>query len=1112
MSRLIVVTIALVFIASLAQVAAQANIDCRRAAFSPVLDGRLDDWPRLPQAVVSGPGDWHPADPRFAEYGDPEDISAEIRVAWDNQSLYVAIGTLDDELVRVRSAGEIDRGDSIVLAFAGDGPGEVNQFVVALLKAASLVWRAEPAQEAGEVRTIGRALWARPGDEDDIYVTYELAIPWPELKPIRPIPGAQFTATFSVCDDDGEGLEGCLERSLVVTLSAAGVAPSAASSEPAPVAAVEPVFAAPKVVRFDERCFTVQDRDVLLLGGEVEYARLPKGLWESRLALLRAAGFNEVGVTAPWCYHQPNPEEADLGSLRDFLEACQRAGVWVQLNIGPYAGENWDAGGVPPWASAATAAGGTSAAIEGWYQAVLPVVAECQLTAGGPVAAVIARPVPDRTAAIGAGDLEWLSAQIRSAGVQVPILTANAIAARANATQALANMLDTLSFYAPPATADLVPRLKALAREENGPGAITALPGEYGSAAAARRSVDAAKVALANGAANVVFSDFAPGLDASHLRTPGDWTVLGVVEPSGARTAGYGEARLLAGFARHFGPALARAMPAPGLVETDEPMVKAVARLGVKQGFIFVWNEDLDSARQVRLRYVDPGGQVAVSIPQAGTISLPPGAAKILPLNVALGRAELRYTTSEVLAIHRLGGRLVLTVYGDADTAGEIALRLPGPPLLSGEVLRQHWNPESKTLFLDYYHGDDDQYVLVDELQICILSRARATMAGAIAGEDEAVTVSSGAHVASGSLEEHGLRAVLDCPEGISRLSAGLPQGPRAVTVDGKEVPFTFSTPERVLRLEINTEPFEEGQRARSLWNQIGRAIAGGPPKLYAEFDRGLFMPDDDAENGPWRQVEGLDRGSEWHLSPGGFVRLRGRFEAAETAEVIVTGSRDPGLAFVNEEFMPVLSGSAPVRRSDITPLLRAGENQIEMVLQILPRGPGLAGLGTDGPRLPGIEVIAKEGESIPVKWEICPALAGEAAGWAGEHGDTGGWHFIRFGPWREQGRELTDVRGVGWYRVAFDLPRSDGWTIPYRLSLTLHGGGNVYLNGELVATCAGDGDYVLPLPTPPLRHGDENVTAIALYGMGPQTGLRRLEVRADRQRMTRQRVLEARF
>ena len=44
-----------------------AQIACPRAVFPPLLDGRLDDWPRLPQVVISGVGQWQTAAAQFAE-------------------------------------------------------------------------------------------------------------------------------------------------------------------------------------------------------------------------------------------------------------------------------------------------------------------------------------------------------------------------------------------------------------------------------------------------------------------------------------------------------------------------------------------------------------------------------------------------------------------------------------------------------------------------------------------------------------------------------------------------------------------------------------------------------------------------------------------------------------------------------------------------------------------------------------------------------------------------------------------------------------------------------------------------------------------------------------
>ena len=1104
-------------------------VACPRVEVAPTLDGHLDDWPALPQAVIAEPGDWRPASERFAEYGGPGDISAEVRLAWDNQALYLAVQTRDDASVRVRSAAEIDRGDSIVIGLAGEGAEHVDQFVVALLRAASLVWRAEPADRAGEVRTIGRALAIQEQNEEGFILVYELAIPWTELEQMRPIAGSRFTLSVSACDDDGQGLKGCLEGSLGAVLSGTGTGPVSARAAIRPPS-VAPSFPAPERARFDERALILNGKPVLLIGGEVEYSHLPREVWQDRLDRLQAAGLNAVGVTVPWAHHQPTPTPAELGDLRAFLELCKRAGVWVQINIGPFAGETWEAGDVPGWVVALGSPREVAAATDKWLAALLPLVAEYQLSAGGPVAYVVIRPLPDDKGEVKAAALEPAFAAVRSAKIVVPVATANAPAARSTATQALTDLLDTVSFYEPVAPEALVASLQALGEDEVGPVVISALPGDYRTPASARRSMDRVRMALAMGAGVVMLSDFAPGFDPAAVRPPGDWTGQGAVDPAGALTPGYGEARLVGDLIGPFGPVLASAIGSGERVQVDDPDVRAMIRYGKEQALLLLWDQKGAKPHQVRLSYTEPGKETPISVPEAGAIHLPPGGARALPLEVPLGRGVLRYCTSEVASVGRLGDRALMAVYGDVDTPGEIAIRLPGPPLVSGEAVRQRWDQETKTLFLDYYHEATDKYLLVDELVIAVLCRERAMMSLSAAGEPGATTMSAGANVAKTALGVDGLKAELDCPAGTTEVTVALPQAPSAVMVDGKPAEFSFTTPERVLRLRVETSSFEEEQKADSVWQRLGRAVVGGPPRVYARFDRGMFMPDGEARGGastslslapPQAQSRGGECGTfraifgapeKVGLRTGGFARLKTRFSAQGPTELVMSGSRYPALVFVNGRLVPALSADSPLPRADITPYLAVGENELEIVVQVLPLGPGAAGLNEDDARLPEVRIVTESGAPALEGWQVCPGLAGEAAGFAGSELDTKRWHLIRFGPWREQGRELSDVWGPGWYRVSFELPRSGDWRIPYYLDADLKGAGKLYLGGRPLATVSGDGKYVLPLSAPPLAYGESNCLAAALYGVEEQTGLYELSVAADQSRMTKRRVLEVRF
>lgn len=454
------------------------------------------------------------------------------------------------------------------------------------------------------------------------------------------------------------------------------------------------------------------------------------------------------------------------------------------------------------------------------------------------------------------------------------MLTANAPATHDNSKPSLANLLDTLAFYGAVSLPDMLPRLRALSNEENGPTVISALPGDYSSPQLARRSASVAKVALAAGVTAISMSDFAPGQDQNSLYSAHHLVALGIIDPAGGRSAGYEEMHLLGDAVRLFGPELTKAVAADGVAKVDDPEVHVAVRLGEKAGFIFLGNPKDGAARQVRLTYAPPGTTATVSIPEAGAISLPAGCAKMLALEVPVSRGLVRYSTSEIAAIQQVGDRTVLVVYGDPDTPGEIALRWPGPPLVSGKVQRQRWDSEKNLLILDYFHTQEDHSLVVDDLEIVILSRQRAAWAGAIAGLPGAITLSAGAEIAAGSLTGTQAEVALDFPAGSVQVTAALPQAPSSVTIDGAPLEVQFTAPSRVMTCTVTTAPFEEERRPTGL-GRLQHVILGGPPKLSADFDRSWFLSDASARAGACQSAASLGISPELvGLIPGTFARL----------------------------------------------------------------------------------------------------------------------------------------------------------------------------------------------------------------------------------------------
>jgi hypothetical protein len=1118
--------------------ASGALVVCPRLSSPPTLEGRLDDWPVLPQVVLASAEDWRPAAPQFSEYGGPDDVSGELWLGWDSSALYLALQVRDNLLVRARSIADIDQGDSVVLSFAGGEPQTMNEFVVALLKSGYPAFRAKPADRRGELRTISVGIDASQEEAGVRRIVYEIGIPWSELAPLRPSSGARFTLTISLCDDDGAGMKGCLERALAVALSAAGEPVRPSPAEVPTVPALPPAFSAPEMARFDRNCFVFGGQDKLLFGGEMEYSRIPSADWPQRVAALKAAGLNLVGVTVPWSYHQPTSRGADLTVLRDFLSLCARDGLLVQLSVGPYAGERWEGGGVPEWVFGLPSDGQRSSAIESWYESLLALVKEQQVTVGGPVAVVLIRPLPDRNGRVDAASLERLLAVASRSGITVPVLTANAPAARNNSRQVLANLLDTLAFYSPPTSEDVIVGLRALAREENGPPVISALAGSYTSPQAARRSADLVKLALAGGATDIVLDPFASGINPSAPLAPDTEVGLGpalsavagappasraragegAVDAAGTYTAGYDEMRLVGAFLSQFGPRLARAALQEGAAKTDDPEAAAAVRTGSPAlsgvegagSFWFIWDTRGTSNHSLRLTVTDPTTGTPTLVPEAGAITLPPGGAKMLVADLPIGRGLLRYSTSEVLGTYQVGERVVLVVYGDPDTPGEIALQWPGPPLVTGQLTRQRWDPDTRTLVLDYYHGVEDRYLLVDELQIAVLPRARAARVAALSGPDGQILLSAGIRITAAGPGERML-ATLDCPAGPVQVTGVLPGKPSAVLLDGKPVDFQFSTPERVLSFSTVTPSFEEEHRSSSVWDRLGRVVVGGPPRLHAEFDRAWFMLDDPRSDG-WKAVDSLEKAVEQlGIATGDFVRFRSRYDPGGRSRMVVKGSPDPALVFVNGQFIAALSGTAPEREADLSGALVQGENEVVIVLHLLTRPRGLEGALGGPRRLPTVTMVGDGEPLVLTSWEVSTQLEGEQAGWNRDEHELSDWHFVHFGPWRRQGKELAGAAGVGWYRVPFALPQPGAWRIPYQVKLDITGAAVLWLDGRPLATCGDEGRYTIPVPEALVRPG-ENTLAAAVYGFSDATGLRRVEVAADESRMMKQRTLEIRF
>ena len=105
-------------------------------------------------------------------------------------------------------------------------------------------------------------------------------------------------------------------------------------------------------ITYDGQSFMIDGRRIWLVAGTIEYTRLPRDEWADRIALAKRAGLNAISTSVVWSRHEPRPGQMDFGGhndLRYFVELIKAAGMYCVLRVGPYVGNGFDLGGLPPW-------------------------------------------------------------------------------------------------------------------------------------------------------------------------------------------------------------------------------------------------------------------------------------------------------------------------------------------------------------------------------------------------------------------------------------------------------------------------------------------------------------------------------------------------------------------------------------------------------------------------------------------------------------------------------------------------------------------------------------------------------------------------------------------
>ena len=133
-----------------------------------------------------------------------------------------------------------------------------------------------------------------------------------------------------------------------------------------------------------------------MLSGSMQYFRVHPEQWEDRLRRLVALGVNTVDTYVAWNFHERREGEFAFDGWRDierYITLAGELGLDVFLRPSPYICAEWSNGGLPFWLTGRARALRTVdpaylAAVDAWWDQLIPRIAPLQAVHGGPIVAV----------------------------------------------------------------------------------------------------------------------------------------------------------------------------------------------------------------------------------------------------------------------------------------------------------------------------------------------------------------------------------------------------------------------------------------------------------------------------------------------------------------------------------------------------------------------------------------------------------------------------------------------------------------------------------------------------------------------------------------------------
>ncbi len=909
-------------------------------------------------------------------------------------------------------------------------------------------------------------------------------------------------------------LESTLGAALIAPLGRAERGLLRAAEPPAPQAPAGPRFPMPHFIRYDSQCFTINDRDTFIFGASFHYPRCPRPLWRDRLRKLRLAGFNTIETYVFWNRHEPEEGRVDLTEFEDFVKLVQEMGFWMIARPGPYVCAEWDAGGFPHWVVARRFPLRSNhpesiRTSQHWYGQVLPVIARHLVTHSGPIILVQIEneydywKLPDdqkRAYITALAETAW------NAGIDVPLITCWTKQVRERSDPVMARIADFCNFYPRwNILPEVVPALDQLRREEPAsPEGVVELQGGWFSEFGGRLSVDqegvsAAQLNLLSKTViehGVTYFNYYMGFGGTNF----DWAAKKLTttydyaaplrEPGGVWEKYYA-ARGVGASLKLFGDLLLRAQAVPGGARSTNGAVTVTERVNGRSGVLWV-RENANAEQRARLSFVDPASPThrLITTPREGEWTIGPREMKMLPVQIAAGDLQIRYTTAEILT-HGTVDRPYLIFYDEPGRLVEIALATENEPHVEGDTVYQYWDPEYESAVLGLRVESREKVLLFnDRWQIVLLPRERALRtwtagfpSSVVPAEiNEAASqlivpfISDAVLVGGAGAGKSTVWVELDFQPGDHDLVTFLPPRPAKLRVNGAETEFHYDRPAETLRARLTiptlpASPIALGQVRTWVEKFDPRSEGWSPAALRALEDLGAV--------------------------PYGYVKYYAEFPYAGEPTMFITAFTDDGKkVFINGR----LAAEASVGKKQVeVPLARyaqTGQNTLEIAYEAF----GSANFGPEIGDLKGIEAVsygAEPGSAKPVTaWHIQRFPAAMRGRNVDPDFSPGGWSSASLG---EGGPAGPAGPAFTWCRAEFTLEKpGENWIIPWKLTFEADRDALLYLNGKFVGRYVVIGpqkDFYLPEPYLTFGGAGKNILTVVLAYTDNASAIRALRI-----------------